>query len=116
VFAAGDLAYPDGSEENFADCYDPTWGRHRLRMPSPGNHEFHSGEATPYFRYFGAAAGEPGGRKFSLCRIQAPSWPSLIRLSAMAPPRPSDAGLHLKLRDDPSVVSTVVLPVVPERP
>jgi acid phosphatase type 7 len=66
VFAAGDLAYPDGSEENFADCYDPAWGRHRLRTrPSPGNHEFHSGEATPYFRYFGAAAGEPAKGYYS---------------------------------------------------
>src|SRR5580700_10118296 len=27
VFAAGDLAYPDGSDEQFAKCYGPTWGR-----------------------------------------------------------------------------------------
>ncbi len=26
VFVAGDLAYPDGSDANFAECYDPTWG------------------------------------------------------------------------------------------
>ena len=24
VFATGDLAYPDGSDENFANCYGPT--------------------------------------------------------------------------------------------
>src|SRR5258708_3958149 len=37
VFAAGDLAYPDGSDENFANCYGPTWGRFRDRTrPSPG--------------------------------------------------------------------------------
>ncbi len=29
VLALGDLAYPDGSTENFAECYDPTWGRWR---------------------------------------------------------------------------------------
>src|SRR5713226_8712836 len=29
VFAAGDLAYPDGSAEQFANCYGPTWGRHK---------------------------------------------------------------------------------------
>jgi acid phosphatase type 7 len=60
VYVAGDLAYPDGTAEEFADCYGPTWGRHKARTrPSPGNHEFHAGGATPYFDYFGAAAGDP---------------------------------------------------------
>ena len=59
VMAVGDLAYPDGSKENF-QCYDKTWGRARSRTrPSPGNHEFHAAGATPYFEYFGAAAGDP---------------------------------------------------------
>src|SRR5438270_5656965 len=26
VFAVGDLAYPNGSDSNFANCYGPTWG------------------------------------------------------------------------------------------
>jgi hypothetical protein len=57
--AVGDLAYPDGSRENFV-CYDKTWGRAKSRTrPAPGNHEFHSSQATPYFDYFGAAAGDP---------------------------------------------------------
>jgi len=59
VFAAGDLAYPDGSKENF-ECYDKTWGRARSRTrPAPGNHEFHAAGATPYFDYFGVLAGDP---------------------------------------------------------
>ncbi|HKT46965.1 MAG TPA: metallophosphoesterase [Candidatus Acidoferrales bacterium] len=59
VFAAGDLAYPDGTKENF-ECYDRTWGRVKARTrPAPGNHEFHSAGATYYFQYFGAAAGDP---------------------------------------------------------
>jgi acid phosphatase type 7 len=59
VMAVGDLAYPEGSKENFA-CYDKTWGRVKSRTrPAPGNHEFHSSGATPYFDYFGAAAGDP---------------------------------------------------------
>jgi hypothetical protein len=59
VMAVGDLAYPDGSSENFV-CYDKTWGRAKSRTrPAPGNHEFHSNGATPYFDYFGAAAGDP---------------------------------------------------------
>ncbi len=58
VMVAGDLAYPDGSKENF-ECYDRTWGRVKSRTrPSPGNHEFHATGATPYFDYFGSAAGD----------------------------------------------------------
>jgi hypothetical protein len=60
VFAAGDLAYPDGSDEQFAKCYGPTWGRFKDRTrPAPGNHEYHSDGASGYVRYFGAAAGDP---------------------------------------------------------
>jgi len=59
VMAVGDLAYPDGSKENF-QCYDKTWGRVRSRTrPAVGNHEFHASGATPYFDYFGAVAGDP---------------------------------------------------------
>src|SRR5258706_2886597 len=60
VFAAGDLAYPDGSAEDFANCYGPTWGRFKDRTrPAPGNHEYHSGGASVYSSYFGTAAGDP---------------------------------------------------------
>ena len=58
VMAIGDLAYPDGTPENFA-CYDKTWGREKMRTrPAVGNHEFHSAGATYYFQYFGIAAGD----------------------------------------------------------
>jgi hypothetical protein len=60
VFAAGDLAYPDGSDEQFAKCYGPTWGRFKDRTrPAPGNHEYRSDGASGYVRYFGAVAGDP---------------------------------------------------------
>ncbi|HET9408782.1 MAG TPA: hypothetical protein VFO39_16180 [Candidatus Sulfotelmatobacter sp.] len=60
VFAVGDLAYPDGSDQQFATCYGPTWGRFKDRTrPAPGNHEYHSDGASGYVRYFGAAAGDP---------------------------------------------------------
>jgi acid phosphatase type 7 len=58
VMAIGDLAYPDGSRENFV-CYDKTWGRMKSRTrPAPGNHEFHTLSASYYFNYFGGAAGD----------------------------------------------------------
>lgn len=60
VFAAGDLAYPNGSDFDFQNCYGPTWGRFKDRTrPSPGNHEYHSTGASGYVRYFGSAAGDP---------------------------------------------------------
>ena len=59
VMALGDLAYPDGSADDFK-CYDKTWGRVKDRTrPAVGNHEFHSSGASYYFQYFGAAAGDP---------------------------------------------------------
>lgn len=61
VFAAGDLAYPDGTSADFADCFGPTWGRFTDRMIAvPGNHEYHTPGAEPYFDWFGGAAGTTG--------------------------------------------------------
>lgn len=60
VIAIGDLAYPDGSDDQFAKCYGPTWGRFKDRTrPAPGNHEYHHDGASGYVHYFGAAAGDP---------------------------------------------------------
>jgi PKD repeat protein len=57
VFALGDNAYPDGAVADYA-CYQSTWGAFKDRThPVPGNHEYHQVGATPYFEYFGAAAG-----------------------------------------------------------
>ncbi len=58
VFTLGDNAYPNGSQRNFARCYEPTWGRVKARTrPVAGNHEYHTDGARGYFDYFGAAAG-----------------------------------------------------------
>jgi calcineurin-like phosphoesterase family protein len=67
VFAAGDLAYPDGSADDFARCYAPSWGRHFDRTrPTPGNHEYEKDTtAADYFRFFGDRAGEPGKGYYS---------------------------------------------------
>jgi hypothetical protein len=61
VFTAGDNAYSYGSTRDFADCYEPSWGRFRDRTrPTPGNHEYRTPAAAPYFAYFGPVAGTPG--------------------------------------------------------
>jgi acid phosphatase type 7 len=61
VFTLGDNAYSSGTRADFQNCYDPSWGRHRSRTrPSPGNHDYATPGAAPYFEYFGANAGAPG--------------------------------------------------------
>jgi hypothetical protein len=60
VLTLGDNAYPDGSAQDFEECYEPTWGQFKARtMPSPGNHEYETPGASGYFDYFGTAAGDP---------------------------------------------------------
>jgi hypothetical protein len=61
VFTAGDNVYPDGTAEQYRDCYDPTWGQFRDRTrPAPGNHDSNTKDLAGYVAYFGAAA-EPNG-------------------------------------------------------
>jgi acid phosphatase type 7 len=58
VYNLGDNAYEDGTAAEFANCYNPSWGRHKARTkPTPGNHEYHTAGASGYFGYFGTAAG-----------------------------------------------------------
>jgi hypothetical protein len=60
VLTLGDNAYPDGSVEDFNECYEPTWGEFKNRTkPVPGNHEYYTEGARGYFEYFGEAAGDP---------------------------------------------------------
>ena len=60
VFTAGDNVYDRGTSVEFKDCYAPTWGRELSRTwPAPGNHDYATRGAAGYFRYFGAAAGDP---------------------------------------------------------
>jgi hypothetical protein len=61
VFALGDQAYFSGTADEYRRCYDPTWGRHKGRTrPVPGNHEYLSAGAAPYYAYFGTNAGPAG--------------------------------------------------------
>ena len=65
VLTLGDNAYPDGTDQQFRDYYEPTWGRHKAKTkPSPGNHEYHSG-GSGYYNYFGSLAGEAGKGYYS---------------------------------------------------
>ena len=66
VFTAGDNVYPDGTADQFTNCYDPSWGRHKARTkPVPGNHDYTTAGAPAYYAYFGAAAGDPSKGYYS---------------------------------------------------
>jgi len=60
VLTLGDNAYPDGTAQDFEECYEPSWGQFKERTrPAPGNHEYETGGSSAYFDYFGDAAGDP---------------------------------------------------------
>lgn len=53
ILTLGDHAYDNGTPREFANCYDPSWGRYKDRTrPTRGNHD-----GPGYFTYFGPVAG-----------------------------------------------------------
>jgi 3',5'-cyclic AMP phosphodiesterase CpdA len=87
VLTLGDHTYPIGTAAEFANCYGPTWGRFKDRTwPSPGNHEYYTKGALPYFAYFG----ERAGRGYYSLRLGA--W-RIISLDSNLGPGPHAAQL-----------------------
>jgi hypothetical protein len=93
VLTLGDHTYPVGAASEFAACYAPTWGRFKDRTwPTPGNHEYYTPGAKPYFDYFGDRAG-PG-----YYSVQMGSW-HVILLNSQASGEAAAAQLAW-LKDD----------------
>jgi hypothetical protein len=47
IAAVGDIAYPNGSAQDFADCFAPSWGSLVPRIRAAlGNHEYNTGTAA----------------------------------------------------------------------
>ena len=70
VFTLGDNAYSSGSTAQFNQCFTPSWGDPQKGIikslhPAPGNHEYQTLNADPYYKYFGLAAGEIGRGYYS---------------------------------------------------
>lgn len=66
VFTTGDTVYGDGTMAELKKCFEPSWGRFKDRIhPVPGNHDYQTDEASPYFTYFGGQASEPGRGYYS---------------------------------------------------
>jgi 3',5'-cyclic AMP phosphodiesterase CpdA len=60
VLTLGDTVYPNGSLDEFLDCYHPSWGRFRsITRAAVGNHEYHAPHAGPFFAYFCGGSGAP---------------------------------------------------------
>lgn len=70
VFTLGDNVYTSGTTAQFNDCFSRTWGDPNRRImkslhPAPGNHEYYTPNADPYYKYFGPAAGTVGKGYYS---------------------------------------------------
>jgi len=70
TFTLGDNVYSRGTEEQFANCFTPSWGNPKFGImksvhPSPGNHDYGTPGAAPYYKYFGKAAGVDGEGYYS---------------------------------------------------
>jgi hypothetical protein len=70
LLLAGDIAYQNGSAGDFADNFDPDWGRFRsIWLAVPGNHEYRTGKAAGYRAYFADAGGLWWSRKVGSWRV-----------------------------------------------
>jgi Bacterial Ig domain/RTX calcium-binding nonapeptide repeat (4 copies)/Calcineurin-like phosphoesterase len=106
IATLGDNAYPAGTLEDFALCYEPSWGRHKTRTrPTPGNHEYRTPGAAGYFAYFGVAAGQPGEGYYS---YDLGSWhvlalnSQLCFMSGCGPGSPQEQWLRKDLAAHPA--------------
>jgi acid phosphatase type 7 len=64
----GDNQYEKGNLDAYEQSYSKSWGRKELKdisYPSIGNHEYNTEDASGYFDYFGARAGERGKGYYS---------------------------------------------------
>jgi acid phosphatase type 7 len=66
VLELGDNQYPVGRYKSYERYYARSWGRfNSISHPVPGNHEYLSRDASGYYSYFDAAAGDPSRGYYS---------------------------------------------------
>ncbi len=85
VLPLGDLQYETGAYPDFINFYELTWGQMRaITRPVPGNHEYESPNARPYFDYFNglsAFTGPAGDRDKGYYSYNLGDW-HLIALNS----------------------------------
>jgi hypothetical protein len=97
VFTLGDNAYMSGTARQFRECYDPTWGRHKSRTrPAPGNHEYETAGAIPYFEYFGTITADDSGQGYYSFELGA--WYIISLNSEILTSRNSPQGAWLEAK------------------
>jgi acid phosphatase type 7 len=74
----GDLQYETGSAADFQTFYEPTFGEFKaITYPVPGNHEYFTEGAVPYFDYFngvGVDSGRAGSRGRGFYSFNLGAW------------------------------------------
>jgi acid phosphatase type 7 len=66
VLTLGDSQYEENTLEQFKASYDLSWGRLKsITHPAVGNHEYLTKDASGYYSYFGATAGDPSKGYYS---------------------------------------------------
>lgn len=105
VFTTGDSVYNKGTAEEFANCYAPSWGRHKARTrPAAGNHEYYTPGASGYYGYFGSLAGSPSRGYYSYNRA---TWHIVVlnsncdAVGGCAPGSPQERWLRADLAAHP---------------
>lgn len=107
VFTTGDNT-EHGSADDYANCYEPRWGRHKARTrPALGDNDVLTAGAGPYFDYFGSAAG-PAGRGYYSYNLG--SWHIIVLDSNQASGTSSPQYLWLKddLESHPGACSLAI--------
>ena len=85
IFTTGDHAYPDGTAQEFDACYEVTWGRFNARTrPTPGNHDYETPGAEPYYDYFDVFADRPEARGRGWYAFDVGAW-RVIALNSIEP-------------------------------
>ena len=82
IVIAGDLAYPTGSTEDFKNCFTPLFSSMKDRLWAvPGDNEYKTGSADPFFDALGEKGGERGEGWFS---FDLEAW-QVIGLNSQCP-------------------------------
>jgi 3',5'-cyclic AMP phosphodiesterase CpdA len=75
VLALGDLVYPLTDPAALAQCYEPTWGRHRAStLAVAGNHDYVADSSRTFRAYFNLDALATSDRYIAYTRAIAPDW------------------------------------------
>jgi hypothetical protein len=106
VAIPGDAVYEYGLPEEYANCYEPSWGRFKSRTrPVAGDHDYKTPGAEGFFGYFGLAGGEMGKGWYS---YEVGSWHVVAlnsncdQVGGCGPGSPEEAWLRADLAAHPN--------------